>query len=259
VTPIPPDITAPETSIVSGPPAVSADTSASFTFAASEAGSTFECSLDGAAFTPCASPLNLTGLSATLHNLAVRARDLAFNVDPSPANYTWTISIPPPPPVTQSSIADAWIDQNSSNDNKGSDSIILVMSKDGNNMRTLVQFNLPAVPQGFVIASATLRMYAPSHSGGRTLEAWQIGGSWTEMGVSWNNQPPTIGAPATAASAQGWVEWNVTGMVQSMMVSGNYGFLLRDAVEGQDNQQQFHAREKGENIPQLIITFAPAG
>jgi hypothetical protein len=195
-----------------------------------------------------------------MHTFAVRAIDPAFNADPTPASYTWTVSIPPPPPVTEQSVADAWIDQNSSSDNKGSDAILLVMSKESdNNMRTLVQFNLPTVPGGFVIASATLRMYAASYSEGRTIEAWQIAGSWAEMGVSWTSQPGTTGSPATATSGPGWVEWNVTGMVQSMYVNGNYGFLIRDAIEGQDNQQQFHAREKGETIPQLVITFAPAG
>ena len=34
--------------------------------------------------------------------------------------------------------------------------------------------------------------------------------------------------------------------------------LIRDANENQDNEQQLHAREKGETIPVLVITFAPA-
>ncbi len=43
------------------------------------------------------------------------------------------------------------------------------------------------------------------------------------------------------------------------MYSGsNYGFLIRDANENNDAEQQFHSREKGESMPQLVITFAPA-
>jgi hypothetical protein len=39
----------------------------------------------------------------------------------------------------------------------------------------------------------------------------------------------------------------------------NRGFLIRDANEnGSGNEQQFHSLEKGENIPQLVISFAPA-
>mgnify|MGYP006216388347 CR=1 FL=1 len=36
----------------------------------------------------------------------------------------------------------------------------------------------------------------------------------------------------------------------------NHGFLIRDANENQDHEQQFHSREKGsDNPPRLVITF----
>ena len=38
----------------------------------------------------------------------------------------------------------------------------------------------------------------------------------------------------------------------------NNGFLIRDATENQDAEQQFHAREKGETPPELVLTFKPA-
>ena len=55
--PAAPDTTAPQTTFGTTPPASTTETSASFTFSASESGSTFSCLLDGAAVTPCASPL----------------------------------------------------------------------------------------------------------------------------------------------------------------------------------------------------------
>jgi hypothetical protein len=160
--------------------------------------------------------------------------------------------------VTLSAHADAWIDQGSPSSNKGTDSILKVMSKSSNNLRALVQFNLPALSQGCIIQSATLRLYAPSWKDGRTLQALQINAPWTENGVTWNNQPATTGTAAVISSGSGWREWNVAAIVQAMYGSGfNYGFLIRDAAEGHDAEQQFHSREKGENIPQLIITFGP--
>ena len=42
-----------------------------------------------------------------------------------------------------------------------------------------------------------------------------------------------------------------------MYTEANNGFLIRDAVEGQDAEQQFHSREKGQNPPQLVVRFAP--
>jgi hypothetical protein len=161
--------------------------------------------------------------------------------------------------LEESNCADAWIDQGSPSSNKGSDSILKVMSKSKNNLRALLQFELPTAPQGCVIQSATLRLYAASWKTGRTLQALQINTAWTENGVNWNNQPAITGAAVTTSSGSGWREWNVAAIVQAMYGSGlNYGFLIRDATENKDAEQQFHSREKGENIPQLVITFGLA-
>jgi hypothetical protein len=47
----------------------------------------------------------------------------------------------------------------------------------------------------------------------------------------------------------------MTAQVQTMYTEANHGFLIRDALEGQDAEQQFHSREKGENAPQLVVRF----
>jgi hypothetical protein len=85
------DRTPPETTITSGPASVSADPVPSFTFTASEPGSTFECRLDALAFSPCSSPTVTPPLADGAHVLAVRATDAAGNVDPTPATYGFTI------------------------------------------------------------------------------------------------------------------------------------------------------------------------
>jgi MYXO-CTERM domain-containing protein len=53
---------------------------------------TYECSLDGADFTPCADPVTFSGLSKGEHTLAVRSRDSAGNVDPTPATISWNVT-----------------------------------------------------------------------------------------------------------------------------------------------------------------------
>jgi parallel beta-helix repeat protein len=87
----PPDITPPETAITSGPPSTTTSTSAAFTFSSNEAGSTFQCALDGAAFAACTSPRSYSGLATGAHTFRVRATDAAGNTDPTPAAYAWTI------------------------------------------------------------------------------------------------------------------------------------------------------------------------
>jgi hypothetical protein len=77
------DTMAPHTTIHSGPSGPTNDVTPTFTFS-SEAGATFECSLDGAAFSPCTSPKTYTNLPDGHHTWDVRATDRAGNVEPPP-------------------------------------------------------------------------------------------------------------------------------------------------------------------------------
>jgi hypothetical protein len=137
--------------------------------------------------------------------------------------------------------------------------VLKVDSKSGANARTLVRFALPQVPAGCQVTGATLRLYSASYKEGRTLQAFHLGGSWTEGGVRWSSQPATTGAAATAASrsSAGHVEWNVLSQVQSMYSGANNGFLIRDVTESAGGfDQAFNSREKGaDNPPELVITF----
>jgi CARDB/Sigma-70 region 2 len=93
---VPPDTTTPTVTLASTSPASTTDTSASFTFAASEPGVTYECSLDAAAYAACASPASYQSLGVGTHTFAVRGRDPAGNRGP-PATFGWSIVAPPPP------------------------------------------------------------------------------------------------------------------------------------------------------------------
>jgi hypothetical protein len=85
------DTTPPETTVTSAPSGTVASASASFAFASSEPGSTFECQLDGSNWSTCSSPTSYAGLVDALHAFAVRAKDAAGNADPTPAGHTWTV------------------------------------------------------------------------------------------------------------------------------------------------------------------------
>ena len=89
------DTIAPTTTITSRPANPTNETTASFSFSASESGATFACSLDAAAFTSCASPDAQADLSGTSHTFRIRATDAAGNVGAS-AVYTWTVDVVPP-------------------------------------------------------------------------------------------------------------------------------------------------------------------
>jgi HYR domain-containing protein len=86
----PADTTPPETTLT---PTISG-TSASFAFSSSEPG-TFACSLDGAAFSSCSSPVSHT-VSEGSHTFSVKAVDAAGNEDPTPASTAWTVDTTAP-------------------------------------------------------------------------------------------------------------------------------------------------------------------
>jgi hypothetical protein len=79
------DTTPPQTTITSGPSGTISQQDASFSFSSSEAGSRFQCRLDGASFAACSSPKAYSGLGSGAHRFKVRAIDRAGNVDRTPA------------------------------------------------------------------------------------------------------------------------------------------------------------------------------
>lgn len=90
------DTAAPNTSITSGPKAVSADNRPTFFFSSSEAGARFECNL-GRGWFACEGPsYRAPALPDGAYTFTVKAIDAAGNADPTPATVTFTIDTTPP-------------------------------------------------------------------------------------------------------------------------------------------------------------------
>jgi hypothetical protein len=95
----PADTTAPTTTVTSAPADGTTNTTASFSFTGTDNATaadalTFQCSLDNVAYATCASPKSYTDLTVGTHNVRIRARDEAGNVDGSATSVTWTIAAP---------------------------------------------------------------------------------------------------------------------------------------------------------------------
>jgi hypothetical protein len=86
----PPPAVTPDTRITSKPKAKGKDRTPTVKFSSTVGGATFECRLDGKAFTPCRSPLTTKTLSLGKHTLKVRAV-LSGLKDPSPAACSFKI------------------------------------------------------------------------------------------------------------------------------------------------------------------------
>jgi len=96
----PPDTTAPQTTIDSGPTGTTNDNTPTYAFSSDEAGSSFECRVDAAAFVSCGSPHTTAPLAEGSHTFEVRATDGAENVDQTPASRTFTVNTAAPSDTT---------------------------------------------------------------------------------------------------------------------------------------------------------------
>jgi hypothetical protein len=88
----PVDVTAPDTTITSGPASTTFTSLASFQFSGSDSGSGvshFMCQLDSQAVTVCTSPAAYN-VTVGAHQFRVWAVDKAGNIDPTPALWAWT-------------------------------------------------------------------------------------------------------------------------------------------------------------------------
>jgi hypothetical protein len=89
------DGTPPPVPVLTLTPTATSGDSVTFAFSEAEASATVECRLDSAAFAPCQSPVEYSGLAAGSHTFQARAVDTVGNVS-ALTSYTWTVSLSVP-------------------------------------------------------------------------------------------------------------------------------------------------------------------
>jgi hypothetical protein len=83
--------TPPTTTIDSGPSGTVDRDEVRFEFSASESDASFECRLNGDAWAPCSSPMDINSLNNGDQTFQVRAIDGYGNVEPEPATRSWQV------------------------------------------------------------------------------------------------------------------------------------------------------------------------
>jgi len=237
------DTDPPETSIESGPPAETGDSSAAFAFTADEPGSTFQCSLDGAAFAPCSSPASYNGLAVGAHHFEVRATDQAGNTDPTPASWDWTVTAS----STFLAVADTHVNSSRTTTNFG-DATTIISDGGPHVVEALLRFDVSGV--GGSVESAVLRIYVTNGSWNGPV-VFPAENGWDETSVNWNTKPARTGgavADAGGIAAGDWYEFDVTALVAG---NATYTFNLESVSS---DAIKFSSREVAGFEPQLVVT-----
>ncbi|HLF41335.1 MAG TPA: phytase [Acidimicrobiia bacterium] len=243
-----PDTTPPETTITGGPSGSVTISSATLSFSANEAGSTFACSLDGAAPAPCTAPVTYSDLGLGDHRFEVAATDTAGNTDATPAVRTWTRVEAAPGPLTLLPTDDARVAQSTPNTNYGNTTLLEV---DGSPVvGSYLRFDVQA---DAVVTRARLRLFVTDATKNGP-EVYRSDPDWSEATITWNNRPtriPDVVADIGSARKARYVEWDV-----SSAVTGP-GFHSFELVADSSDALGVNASEASANRPQLVVDLAP--
>jgi hypothetical protein len=205
--------------------------------------------------TPTATPTNTPTPTATPVPTATATQTATPTNTPLPAS------------ATLGAQADTYIDESAGGNNYGNDPSMFVDGEELRPLRSLVAFDVSAVPANATVSDATLTLCVNSLAAGgdgRVHELRMITSAWTETGVTWDTQPSasaSVTASATMASSPQCVTFDVTADVQAWVDgTANWGWLLsdRDTTPG-NHEVHYSTRENSQasEQPSLEVTYTP--
>lgn len=217
------------------------------------------------------------GISALPASPAISSRidALAPSTQANSLTLTATTTVNTSNEVDLTAVADAQVESGSPGTNLGTSSNLFIQSSTTaassfGDERSWLRFDLSSLPAGATITSATLEMFC-WRTAGASLPAEVRGipnDSWTETGITWNNQPDyTTGAVLStqtlaAGATNVWYGWDVTAFAQSEQAGDKLVSLVAKPVtEGAAATAGygFDAKEFGATGAYLKVTLAASG
>ncbi len=157
-------------------------------------------------------------------------------------------------------IEDAYVrDGSFAGNNFGKEEILLVKTSHTTSYsrRSYLKFDLSAYTAK-TVKSAVLRLYVKKTNASPVVNVSVSGlsnDSWTETGITWNNQPKATGEVTIgtiSVSDIGVHSIDVTDFIQSQLSDTHATFCLKD-LEAKDKFVIFYSSESSSNKPELII------
>lgn len=184
----------PAPTVTTGPATPTNATTATFVVHSSDPTATLACSLDGATFAPCTSPVTYSSLTEGAHTFDVKAVDELGN-SASATQYTWQVDLTsPPPPTILTAPTAVTKDAVSTFTFDGHDAVLLECSIDSETVfaACVTPFQTPTLTDG----AHTLRVRGSdgaTNVSGATPYTWTIDSTPPPV--------PTVTGPATRTKA----------------------------------------------------------
>lgn len=213
----------------------------------------YDVSRDGAFVGTAAQPasgdptFSDTGLSpGTTYQYVVTAFDAAGNSTPSAPGSVTTLSGGSGGTTTLNPTADAKVDASTPTTNFGTTALRVDASPD---VRSYLKFDASAITG--TVDSATLQIWATSaQSVGFDVYA-ESDSTWTETGLTYANQPSTIGAKLGSSGAVAAGTWKTIDVTSWFSTPGVRSIVLRTTSS---TALALSSREDPTHPPQLVIT-----
>ena len=163
--------------------------------------------------------------------------------------------------------ADAWVYDTAQDLNTGGN-IELRVGYDLANARqnrAFMKFDLSGIDSGLIITNAKVHVYVASGGSSLDLGLYEVADdTWTEMGVTWSNQP-SYGSLAkyNGSVSVGWVEIDVTASVSNTFENASddlWSVVFKSASELTDGSRvtSFRSKEAAGFEPYLEVDTIPA-
>jgi hypothetical protein len=171
-------------------------------------------------------------------------------------------------------VADAYLDEDKPDDNKGNSNDMDVRTEAGKQRRSLIRFDVSTLPSGTTGMTAILSLYVDNEKNlPLKVSAHALGESWRESETTWRDRDAAAGlawstpggtylptALSTTEITQKDIrfEWDVSLAVQDWVnnVTPNNGLLLIAPVGG-DSEVEFSTRDDShaDEHPRLKICY----
>ena len=160
--------------------------------------------------------------------------------------------------ATRYPVADAHVKQASANDNFGSEEKLVTTDKNNDRFQAYLRFDLTGIN---TVDSASLELYRIAANKNTTAIIYAVAeDSWTEGGITWNNQPPA--GPELISQSMGTVieeykMFDITGYAGEQ-ADGDDLLTVLFTVDSSNNNHEWWARERGglNEDPRLVLSHS---